>query len=45
MHVVYVEEYPPYLSADHGSFAYLDAEALQTMLEPNVGARELEYRP
>jgi nucleotide-binding universal stress UspA family protein len=33
LHVVHVEQYPPYLLADYGSLAYLDAHLLQTTLE------------
>jgi nucleotide-binding universal stress UspA family protein len=33
LHVVHVEEYTPPILSDYGSFAYIDAEAIQTMVE------------
>jgi nucleotide-binding universal stress UspA family protein len=33
LHVVHIEEHPTYLLANYGSFAYLDAHWLQTVLE------------
>ncbi len=33
LHVAHVEEYPPYLLTSPGSFTYLDAETIQTVLE------------
>jgi nucleotide-binding universal stress UspA family protein len=33
LHVVHIEEYPTHLLANYGSFAYLDAHWLQTVLE------------
>jgi nucleotide-binding universal stress UspA family protein len=33
LHVAHVEQYPPYLLAEYGTYAYIDGQMLQTALE------------